>query len=162
MSVEPFEEAFEALYARSYRLALRLTGSPAEAEDVASEALARAYLAWRRLRSPDHRVAWVLRVTTNLAVDAHRWRSRPPLARPAAAEGGPSDLRIVLADALRRLPERQRQVVVLRYLVDLFEAEVSRALRISPGSVKQHLHRALASLRRTLPPDSLTEVPAWP
>ena len=161
MGVEPFEEAFEALYARSYRLALRLVGSSAEAEDVASEALARAYLAWRRLRSPDHRTAWVLRVTTNLAIDVHRRRARRPVDPPAVVPDE-ADLRVVLAEALRRLPERQRQVVVLRYLVDLSEAEVSRALDISPGSVKQHLHRALASLRRTLPPDSLTEVPSWP
>lgn len=62
-------------------------------------------------------------------------------------------LRIVLSDALARLPRRQREVVALRYLADLSEAQVAASLGISTGSVKTHLHRGLISLRGRLAVD---------
>ena len=52
--------------------------------------------------------------------------------------------------ALRRLPERQREALVLRYYLDLPEAEIAAAMRVSPGSVKTHLHRGLAALANQL------------
>src|SRR5690349_24225136 len=59
-----FEAVFDGLFARAYRHALRLVGEPALAEDLASEALARTYAHWRRVRAYDHLDAWVLRVVT--------------------------------------------------------------------------------------------------
>jgi RNA polymerase sigma factor (sigma-70 family) len=53
-------------------------------------------------------------------------------------------------DALRRLPERQREVLVLRYYGDLTEAEIADALKISRGAVKSHASRGMAALRTTL------------
>jgi RNA polymerase sigma-70 factor (ECF subfamily) len=157
--VDRFEDSFEQLFARSYRVALRIVFEPAEAEDVAAEALSRAYLAWRRLRDADHREAWVLRVTTNLAIDVLRKRARAaPEPRPALSAHLPGELSAVLVPVLRKLPRRQREVVVLRHLVDLPEAEVARVLGISTGSVKQHLQRGLSSLRGQLPPDTLEDI----
>ena len=152
--MERFEDAFEPLFARSYRSAARILGDAAEAEDVAAEAMTRAYLAWRRLGDVEHRQAWVLRVTTNLAIDVLRRRYRA-LPAPTVSDGGTrlAELRAVLAPLLLALPRRQRQVVALRHLVDLPEAEVARIMGISPGAVKQHLHRALSSLRTALPPE---------
>jgi RNA polymerase sigma factor (sigma-70 family) len=60
--------------------------------------------------------------------------------------------RFELVDALRRLPKRQREVVVLRYVADLPEAEVARVLSCSTGTVKRHAHRGIAALRKTLSP----------
>jgi RNA polymerase sigma factor (sigma-70 family) len=84
-----------------------------------------------------------------------------PLTLPVrdVDESDPADAavtRLALAQALRRLPRRQRDVVVLRYLADLSEADVAESLGVSAGSVKQHAHRAVNALRRALGPGFLT------
>jgi DNA-binding CsgD family transcriptional regulator len=62
----------------------------------------------------------------------------------------PTVLRLALAAALRRLPKRQREVIALRYLTDLCEADVALALGIAPATVRTHVHRALVHLRSRL------------
>ena len=141
------------LAALGYKVAYRLTGDRAESEDLAQEALARAYLRWRKVAAYDE--AWVARVTTNLAIG--RWRKHgrvvvsgpgeQAFAAPGTAGADPLD-RIELVRVLRSLPRRQREAVALRYLADLPEAEVAEVLGCSVGAVKQHTHRGLAALRR--------------
>jgi len=148
-----FEERFAVLAALGYKVAYRLTGDRAESEDLAQEALARAYLRWRKVAAYDE--AWVARVTTNLAIG--RWRrhgrvvvsgpGEQAFAAPGAEGADPLD-RIELVRVLRSLPRRQREAVALRYLADLPEAEVAEVLGCSVGAVKQHTHRGLAALRR--------------
>jgi RNA polymerase sigma factor (sigma-70 family) len=97
-------------------------------------------------------------VTANVALDTLRRARRAPVpisnsTRDAAED---SATRVALAEALRRLPRRQRDVVVLRYLADLSEADVAESLGVSAGTVKQHAHRALDALRRALGPGFLT------
>ncbi len=153
-----FEEAFDDLFAAARRIAVRLVGGGAEADDVAAEALARAYARWPKVRDLDYRDAWVMRVTANVALDVLR-RAKRPLPTPVAAEVDPAEAavtRIALARALRHLSRRQRDVVVLRYLADLSEADVAASLGVSAGSVKQHAHRAVDALRRALGPGFLT------
>jgi RNA polymerase sigma factor (sigma-70 family) len=152
-----FDAAFDDLFPRAYRLAYRILGQADVAEDVAAEALARACARWSRVSRLEHRDAWVLRVTTNVALDV--LRRRPPRPDRLAATVGAGrdavqdvDLRLALAPALRSLPRRQRQAIVLRYLADLPADEVARVLRISPGSVKVHVHRGLCALRAMLGP----------
>jgi RNA polymerase sigma-70 factor (ECF subfamily) len=147
-----FEDAFDELFPRCYRLAFRLLGHVEAAEDVAAEALARAFARWSHVGDLGYRDAWVLRVTTNLALDVLRCRPlemADPTRRDAEAD---LDLGLVLARALRSMPRRQRQVIVLRYLADLPSDEVARTLRISPGTVKVHIHRGLQTLRARLGP----------
>ena len=99
-----------------------------------------------------------MRVAANVALDVLR-RSRRPLPKPVDTSLDPADAavtRLALAEALRRLPRRQRDVVVLRYLADLSEADVAESLGVSAGSVKQHAHRAVDALRRALGPGFLT------
>jgi RNA polymerase sigma-70 factor (sigma-E family) len=160
MAVAPtFDERFDALSAIAYRVAYRLLGNRPEAEEVAQEALARAFARWRTVAGHDE--PWVARVAINLAISRTR-RRRPTVAFDEtldAVRRGDDTLaveRLALAAALRELPTRQRQVVALRYLADLPEAEVASVLRISRGSVKQHAHRGLARLRRSLAPRPLT------
>ncbi len=146
---EAFRQTFDRVLPLATRAALRLTGDRELSEDLAAEALTRLYVSWWRLASHQYQDAWVLRVTTNLAIDALRKRRHTP---PASFQGTTSIadevvLRLALADALHRLSSRQRQVVVLRYLSDLSEADVATALGVSVGSVKTHLHRALAAMR---------------
>jgi RNA polymerase sigma-70 factor (sigma-E family) len=147
---EDFDEFFDALFPRAQALALRIVGNRGAAEDVAAEALTRAYARWPRLRSLPYRDGWVLRVASNLAIDAIR---RRPVAAELTAPMSPEDLgtlRVALGMALHALPARQRAVIALRFLSDLSEAEVAEALAMAPGTVKSHTHRGLAALRRRL------------
>lgn len=143
-----YDASFGALFALAYRIAYRVLGSRDAADDVACEAMTRAWLAWGRVSG--YAPAWVGRVSGNLALSVVRRRARAarlpwgPSSPPASAA---SDLRRDLVAALRRLPRRQREVLVLRYLADLPEAEVAAALGCSVGTVKQHAHRALRALR---------------
>ncbi len=164
--LDGFEEAFDELFPRAFKLARRLVGDTDVAEDIAAEALARAYVHWPRVATLHYRDGWVLRVAANLAVD--RVRRRPDVIAapaPAAASAGADELvvlRIALVAALGSLPRRQRQAVALRYLGDLTDGEVAVALGISVGSVKTHIHRGLGALRLRLGPGIEEVVPSWP
>jgi len=145
-----FEEQFDDLYTRAYGVAFQLLGRRTEAEDVAQETLARAFVHWRRVR--DYAEAWVVRVAGNLAIDT--WRRARKVGAPVddsntadASTPGPDPQRIDLHRALRRISRRQREVLVLRFLADLPEADVAKALGCSVGSVKQHATRGLSALR---------------
>ena len=155
----PFEEAFDELYTRAYGVAYQLLGRRSEAEDVAQETLARAFVRWRKIGS--YAEAWVVRVAGNLAIDA--WRRLRRVDTDAATERrgatapGPDGQRIDLHRALDTLSRRQREVIVLRFLADLPEADVAKALGCSVGSVKQHASRGLAALRTTMAVDDATD-----
>src|SRR5436190_22917843 len=85
---EGFEEAFDDLFPRAFKLARRLVGDTDTAEDIAAEALARTYANWPRVSNLEYRDGWVLRVAANLAVD--RVRRRPDvIAVPSPASAGP-------------------------------------------------------------------------
>jgi RNA polymerase sigma factor (sigma-70 family) len=145
-----FEEAFDRLFPRAERLAQRILGDQAAAEDVAAEALARLCLHWARLHETTYLDGWVLRVAANLAIDATRRRPAPVAGGSAAAADDAIALRMALVAALKHIARRQREVIALRYLSDLSEAEVALALGISQGSVKTHASRGLAALRSAL------------
>lgn len=150
-----FEEAFDDLYTRAYGVAYQLLGRRSEAEDVAQETLARAFVRWRKIRS--YAEAWVVRVAGNLAVDVWRRLRRvdtnAATERRGATAPGPNEQRIDLHRALDKLSGRQRDVLILRFLADLPEADVAKALGCSVGSVKQHASRGLATLRTTMASD---------
>ncbi len=150
-----FEEAFEDLYVRAYGVAYQLLGRRSESEDVAQETLARAFVRWRRIRG--YAEAWVVRVAGNLAIDAWRRRQRvdtdAATDRHSATAPGPDGQRVDLHRALDALSRRQREVIVLRFLADLPEADVAKALGCSVGSVKQHASRGLATLRASMAVD---------
>ena len=150
-----FEEAFDDLYTRAYGVAFQLLGRRSEAEDVAQETLARAFVRWRKIRS--YAEAWVVRVAGNLAVDVWRRLRRvdtnAATERRGATAPGPNEQRIDLHRALDKLSGRQRDVLILRFLADLPEADVAKALGCSVGSVKQHASRGLATLRTTMASD---------
>ena len=128
------------------------TGDRELAQDLVAEAFARACASWRKVaRHPNPR-AWVIRTALNVHTD--RWRSRRremPFVQPADTgthDPDPADPAIIAA--VRRLPERQRQVIALRLFLDLDTETTAQTLGISPGTVKSHLFRALAALREDL------------
>lgn len=149
MGGQTFEEAFPALFAAAYRVAVRVLDDRMEAEDVAAEATARALDRWRRVSQMTSSTGWVIRVASNLATDVLRRRPRVELApaEPPSVVEDP-DTRLDVRQMLAVLPRRQRDVVALRFLVDMSEEEIAEVLGISAGSVKQHTSRALHRLRR--------------
>jgi RNA polymerase sigma factor (sigma-70 family) len=146
------EEDLVELFDLAYRVAYRIVAQRQAAEDIAAEAVARAWDRWDQVHA--YARPWVARVAANLALSEVRRLARP--LRLLAPRLAPDQLDLVerldLASALRRLSRRQREVVVLRFVADLPEAEVALLLGCSTGSVKTHASRGLASLRKHLTP----------
>lgn len=131
-----------------------LVGSMDRAEELTQQALVRTYGAWRRAREDP--LPYARRVLVNLRVDTWRRRRREvltddvPEAGAEAAGHGRAEDRDQLVRALALLTPRQRRVVVLRYLVDLSEADVAADLGVTTGTVKTTASRGLATLRAAL------------
>ena len=141
-----------------HRSAFLLCGDAHRADELTQHALERTYRAWPRARAGDP-LAYCRRVLMNLRVDGWRRTRREVLVDPQTLAGrdGPwtdPDLgdRDEVLRALLALPLKQRRVVVLRYLLDLSEAEVAAELDLPLGTVKSTASRALASLRADLGP----------
>jgi RNA polymerase sigma factor (sigma-70 family) len=174
---ESFVARFEELYGVGYRASFAVLGNRADAEECAQEACARALVRWRRVQT--YAPAWVARVATNQAIDRARRRMRADRAVPqlAASAGlsaggstgsssgqssgqssGTADSAVLsarrhdLVVALDALPRKQREMVVLRYLVDLSEQQTADALQCSVGTVKSSTARGLEKLRSRLGP----------
>ena len=117
------------------------------------EALVRTYGAWSRIQNDDP-AAYARRVLVNARTDSWRRRRRehlveePPEPPPSPRDPVAGvDQRLALVSALRRLSARERAVIVLRYFVDLSEADTAAELGVSVGTVKSTASRALARLR---------------
>jgi RNA polymerase sigma-70 factor, ECF subfamily len=151
-----FGDFYAANYGRTVALVTSLLGDRHEAEDVAQEAFARALLRWPRLRRYELPEAWLRRVALRLAIDSRRRARRMSgLARLTAAPAppGPAGLDTDgtgLGAAILALPLRQREVVVLHYLVDLPVAQVARDLRLPVSTVKTRLASGRRRLEREL------------
>ncbi len=159
-----FVEWFDEILPSVFRLARRTTRNDAEAEDVASEALARAYARWPSIRSLPYRDGWVLRTAANISIDAARKGARFPWSRlkVADASSGPTGsvedevaTRRTVNVALSRLPARQREAVTLRYLAGMSLGETASTMRLGVETVRTHVSRGLAGMRATLGTDSL-------
>jgi RNA polymerase sigma-70 factor (ECF subfamily) len=157
---------FEDFYIRSkdkcFRAVLAAVGNVAEADDYLAEAYTRAWLRWNQVNKHNAPEAWVVLVALNLHRD--QWRSSRlwnRLRPPTDVKAPELDLDVDLLKALRALPDRQRDVVVLRILLDQDNAQVAAALGLAPATVSVHLHRALTSLRLrvTSPMDSDETLP---
>jgi RNA polymerase sigma-70 factor (ECF subfamily) len=142
-----------------YNLALRLTGSAADAADVAQEAWVKIYRNIGRYRGEAAFSTWVYRIVVNTCLgERRRWRHwRSPQALTPAAEnllgGAPCDglerieLQVGIGAALDQLPETQRTLIVLRDIEDCTYREIAVLLGWTPTLVKSRLHRARQRLR---------------
>ncbi len=161
---DAFNELVRTTYRDIYALAYRLTGNRDDAGDVVQDAYVRAYRAIRRFRGDSSFSTWMYRITSNCASThlSRRTRQRteelsddvpivdlrpeqdPSLRAEAAV------LRHHIDRAIRALPERLRQVVVLRDLHDLSHSEIAAELGITTSAAKVRLHRARQRLRTVL------------
>jgi RNA polymerase sigma-70 factor (sigma-E family) len=144
------------------RVGFLLTGSWDQAEELAQEAMARTYAVWPRVRRYQRPGAYARKVLVNrhrsvlrrAVVEARHLLTSPPQDRHEPDFGGDD---LVLWQALQQLSSRQRAGVVLRYDLDLPEAEVARLLGVPLGTVKSLVHRGLARLRDQLGPEYAAE-----
>jgi RNA polymerase sigma-70 factor (sigma-E family) len=158
------DEAVEQLYAAHWRglvgLAVLLVRDQGTAEEIAQDAFVAMHGRWSRLREPDRALAYLRQSVVNRSRSALRHRAvverhasrraTADVAEPADAHLTESARRVAVLDAMRALPERQREVLAMRYYLDLSEAEIAEALGISRGSVKTHSSRGAAALRSLL------------
>jgi RNA polymerase sigma-70 factor (sigma-E family) len=140
------------------RLAVLMVGDQPTAEDVVQDAFLALYRRWPSLKDPDRALAYARASVLNGCRMVHRTNSRHEgitLAAPDDTESAEETAllgeasREVLA-ALRRLPARQREAVVLRYYLDMTEDQAAQAMRVSRGTVKSATSRGLAALGRLL------------
>lgn len=140
------------------KLAVLMTGDQPTAEDVVQDAFLGLYRRWQTLHDADKALGYLRSSVLNGCRSVHRVRLRrqavtldPP--RPVDSAEGEAMLdeahREVLA-ALRRLPRRQREAVVLRYYLDMSEEQAAQAMGVSRGTVKSATSRGLAGLARML------------
>lgn len=144
------------------RLALLMVGDLATAEDVVQDAFEHVHHHWHGLRQPSSSLAYVRSCVLNGCRSVHRRAAvarkyGPRLAGPPEASGPDTassvdDTGEIMA-ALRSLPRRQREVVVLRYYADLDVTEIAKTLRITPSGVRATISRALAALAQVLGED---------
>lgn len=147
-----YEEYVATRWTALYRTAYLLTGSHADAEDLAQTTLVKAFLAWPKVAAASSPDAYVRRILTNsflssrrpLRVVRERLVDRTPDVQPPPAG---SEDRLVLWPQVTALPPKQRAVIVLRYYEDLSEQEIADALGCSPGTVKSNASDALRALR---------------
>jgi RNA polymerase sigma-70 factor (sigma-E family) len=143
------------------RLAVIMLGDQGCAEDVVQDAFFGLYRRWDNLADTSSALAYVRSSVLNGCRTVLRRRSHGAgLAAPSAAEGPPlesaeawvllgEEHREVLA-AIRRLPDRQREALVLRYYLEMTEDQAARAMKVSRGTVKSATSRAVAAVARML------------
>lgn len=163
--MDPAQEYEDAVYchaARLRRLCQLLLGDSQEAEEVVQEVFVKALESERRHGPPTDWGAWLTRIAVNTCRDRRRagWWQRfrrwsdqveqvPIIDRALTPEASAisSETRRRIWLAFRSLPDRQREVFVLRHLEDWSGPEIAAALGLSPGTVKRHLFRAVHRMR---------------
>jgi len=159
------DRAVTVLYAAHYRSLVRLAAlllrDMATAEEVVQDSFVAMHDGWRRLRDNDKALSYLRQSVVNRSRSVLRHRMvvdknapKPPPDMPSAEQGAITLLeRSAVVTALRTLPPRQREALVLRFYGDLSEAQIAAAMGISKGAVKSHTARAMTALRSVLERD---------
>jgi RNA polymerase sigma-70 factor (sigma-E family) len=155
-------DLYRAHYSSLVRLAALLLDDVGTSEEVVQDAYVKMHGAWGRIREPEKALPYLRTTVVNLSRSRMRHRqvaerhAPRPMPDAASAEEGAVTLaeRAAVVTALRALPAKQREALVLRYYGDLTEADIATAMGVSQGAVKSHLHRGKAALARHLEPQS--------
>ena len=152
------EELYASHYRRLVRLSVLLVRDQETAEEVVQDSFVAMHGRWRTLREPEKGLAYLRQTVVNRSRSVLRHRvvqarhTPPPPGTAPAADVATWDgvRRREVLDALQRLSQRQREVLALRYYLDLDEAAIAEHLGISRGAVKSHASRGAAALRELL------------
>lgn len=152
-----FTAFVEARTSSLFRTAMVLTGSREQAEDLLQTVLSRAFPKWRQIRDGNPQ-AYLRRAMYLQCVSRWRMRSygREVISDRLPEHGGQDesaqvDLRLSLQGALRRLPPKQRAVIVLRYLEDLSDLQIAEIVGCEASTVRSQIMRGLQKLRTQFP-----------
>jgi RNA polymerase sigma-70 factor (ECF subfamily) len=155
-AVEPFDSFFRREFPKMVAVAYAVSGSRWAAEELAQDALTRAYRSWDTIGRYDKPGAWLRRVTINFATSHVRRRvsevkavERFALRRIEPPDPHPEE-DMEFWQQVKRLPRRQRQAVALRYVDDLSTGEIAEVMEISESSVRTHLQRGREALTDSL------------
>jgi RNA polymerase sigma-70 factor, ECF subfamily len=151
-----FEEFCGNEYARVFRATYAFCGNRQLAEDATQEAFGRALARWRRLRKETWAAGWVMTTAMNVCRNHFRGRRRfTTLERVDRADDSePSPGRTDLFTALRRLPQRQREALLLHYIGGLPIRAVAENIGMSEAATKSLMWRARKSMRESLRTDA--------
>jgi RNA polymerase sigma factor (sigma-70 family) len=149
VSLPPFQRFLDTHAPDVHRFLVAAVG-PVDADDCFQETFLSALRAYARLRSGTNLRAWVLTIAHHKAIDAHRSRRRratptasvPEAGAPETADGEPA-----LWRAVRALPPKQRDAVLLRYVNDLAHAEIGAAIGCSEEAARRNVHEGVRKLR---------------
>lgn len=156
-----FAEFFAASWDPCLRAVAASTGNMTMAEEQTAEAFARAWVSWHKVSYHPAPRAWVVRTALNAGASWwHRRGKETALTSHdiAVADSQGTGLDTAVLTALRRLPARQREVIVLRVFLDLDTDTTARQLGIAAGTVRAHLSRAMTALRNELATATTTEI----
>jgi RNA polymerase sigma factor (sigma-70 family) len=143
--VAQLDALYRVEYAGMVRLAYTLLGSNAEAEEVVQDSFVEVYRRWRDIEKPGAYLRCT--VVSRCRSALQRRKLRPPAAVEDRFESAPTD---ELWDVLARLSDDQRIAVVLRYYGGYAAPDIAVMLEIPPATVRSHLRRGLATLRKEL------------
>ena len=151
-------EIYLGEYRSLVRLAVLLLHDVPTAEEVVQEAFIAMHTGWRRLRDTEKALSYLRQAVVNRSRSVLRHRTVVDKNAPKhvpdepSAEAGAIALleRSAVVAALRKLPDRQREAIVLRYYADLSEADIAATMGISRGAVKSHTARGMAALKSVL------------
>lgn len=151
-------EIYHASYRSLVRLSALLVRDVGTAEEVVQDAFVSMHTAWSRLRDNEKALSYLRQAVVNKSRSVLRHRvvvdrnaPKPAPDMPSAEHGALAQLeRTAVISALRELPARQREALVLRYYLDLSEAQIADAMGISAGAVKSHTARAISAMRAVL------------
>ncbi len=151
-------EIYTTHYRSLVRLAVLLVRDVATAEEVVQDSFIAMHGAWRRLRDTEKALSYLRQSVVNRSRSVLRHRMvvdknapKPAPDMPSAEQGALSLLeRSAVIAALRTLPPRQREALVLKFYADLSEAQIATTMGISRGAVKSHTARGVAALRIVL------------
>jgi RNA polymerase sigma-70 factor (sigma-E family) len=161
-SVWAADRAVTEIYHREYkslvRLAVLLLHDVPTAEEVVQDAFVAMHTAWKGLRDSEKALSYLRQAVVNKSRSVLRHRTvvdknapKPAPDEPSAEQGALALIeRTAVVAALRTLPDRQREAIVLRYYADLSEADIAKTMGISKGAVKSHTARAMAALKSIL------------
>ena len=152
--VQNFDDFFGASKGDVYKALLVALGDAHLAEDATAEAMARAFQHWKKISGYDSPAGWAYRVGLNWATSILRRRKyESASAIPDVPVSGSDPYDGSLVTALRRLKPIHREVLVMRYFLDLDQRTIAQSTGVPTGTVKSRIGRALEALRKELPND---------
>jgi RNA polymerase sigma-70 factor (ECF subfamily) len=154
-----FERAVNEVYPALMRSAHVLCWSAQDVEDVVQETMLQALRGYASFQGRSSPITWCYTILTRVAAAANQRRRRAPVKHERMQRDGlpPVDAALIedetarlMVDAIRALPDRQREVLTLHFLQDLSYEQIASALGLAIGTIKATIHAAKSSLRKTL------------